>query len=80
MAEKQTATEKEQPVATKEYRYIGDHVGDLEGGRQVEPGEFTGPIDPEAPQNAQLIEEGLLLEGSAPAESEDDKNKEGEES
>lgn len=46
----------------KEFRYVGTHVGDLEGGRQVEPGEFTGPIDPEAPQNASLISEELLLE------------------
>jgi hypothetical protein len=45
----------------KEFRYVGNHVGDLEGGRQVAPGEFTGPIDPEAVQNAQLIDDNHLI-------------------
>jgi hypothetical protein len=46
----------------KEYRFIGSHPDTLDGGRPIEPGEFTGPIDESAPQNADLLDAGVLLE------------------
>lgn len=46
----------------KEFRYIGAHAETLDGGRPIEPGEFTGPIDPALPQNAHLLDSGALLE------------------
>ena len=49
-------------MSLKEYRFIGGHADELEGGRPVEPGEFTGPIDGDLTQNAHLIEEGVLIE------------------
>lgn len=63
-----------------QYRFIGSHPDELEGGRPIEPGEFTGEIDPDAPQNARLIEDGLLIEGKdntpgAEPEPEPDKTK-----
>lgn len=63
----------------KEFRFIGSHPETLDGGRPIEPGEFTGPIDHELPQNAHLVDSGVLLEvssgtykketGSAPPEA-----------
>jgi hypothetical protein len=53
-------------VELKQYRFIGDHAESLDGGRPVAPGEYTGPIDPTQPHNAQMIEQGLLIEGSPP--------------
>lgn len=51
------------------YRYIGGSPTDLEGGRPIAPGDFTGDIgilpveDGETPnKNQQLLEEGLLIE------------------
>lgn len=61
----------------KEFRYTGSHAGSLEGGRAVEPGEFTGPIDPDLPTHAQMIEDGQLIEGSAP-KPDKSKKREGE--
>lgn len=46
----------------KEYRSVGGHPASLEGGRMVGSGEPTGPIDPTLPANAQLIEDGHLVE------------------
>lgn len=57
----------------REYRHVGSHPNSLEGGRMVEPGEFTGPIDPALPANATLIEDGQLIEGSAPEPDKTDK-------
>lgn len=50
----------------KEFRYVGHTPTDLDGGRPIEPGEFTGPIDEELPQNKRMIEEGLLIEAPHP--------------
>lgn len=47
-----------------EFRYIGSHAEELEGGRPIEPGEFTGDIDPDLAKNKQLIDDELLLEVS----------------
>lgn len=46
-----------------EYRFVGSHPDELDGGRPIEPGEFTGPIevDDDHPQNQRLLEDGLLL-------------------
>lgn len=52
----------------KEYRFIGNHAEELEGGRPIEPGEYTGLIKLEA-HNLDLFNDGLLLEvpkGTAP--------------
>lgn len=48
----------------KEFRYVGDHAESLDGGRMIESGGFTGPIDvsEESPHNAQLYAQGLLVE------------------
>lgn len=69
------------------FRYVGATATDLEGGRPIEPGEFTGPIDvdplvvsqdPETGEevsrpnkNYQLLEDGQLLL-IEPSESEAD--------
>lgn len=47
-----------------EFRFIGSHAESLDGGRMIEPGGFTGPIDvsDESPHNQQLLEQGLLVE------------------
>jgi hypothetical protein len=45
----------------KEYRFIGSHPETLDGGRPIEPGEFTGPIDEKLPQNEHLVDSGALL-------------------
>jgi hypothetical protein len=45
----------------KEFRYIGLHAGELEGGRPLAPGEYTGPISERAPHNTALIDAGHLL-------------------
>jgi hypothetical protein len=44
-----------------EFRYVGIHSDELDGGRPLEPGEFTGPIDADLPQNKRLIDDGLLI-------------------
>jgi hypothetical protein len=51
-----------------EFRYVGSHADELDGGRPIGPGEFTGPIDPDAPKNKQMIDDGLLVESKAPSE------------
>lgn len=45
----------------KEYKFIGLHADELEGGVPVAPGDYTGPISNEG-HNATLINEGLLVE------------------
>lgn len=66
-----------------EYRFIGTHADELESGRPLEPGEFTGPIEvtEEHPKNKQLLDDGLLIkiEGKSklPPKKNDDDNKEG---
>ncbi len=47
-----------------DFRYVGSTPTDLEGGRPIAPGEFTGEIDVSeaAPKNQMLLEEGLLIE------------------
>lgn len=52
------------------YRYIGNSPTDLEGGRPIAPGDYTGDIDEIVPaaegetpdKNQQLLEDGMLLE------------------
>jgi hypothetical protein len=46
-----------------EFRYVGPTPTELEGGRPIEPGEFTGAIDvsDEAPANKTLFDEGRLI-------------------
>lgn len=54
----------------KEYRFVGSHPDELDGGRPIEPGEFVGPIeindDPDSegytPKNLHLLEDGNLIE------------------
>lgn len=46
----------------KEFKFIGQHPDELEGGRVVEPGEYTGPINERAKQNKRLINDELLIE------------------
>jgi len=46
----------------KEFRFVGSHPDELDGGRPIEPGEFTGPIDTDLPKNKQLLEDELLLD------------------
>lgn len=45
----------------KEYKYIGLHADELEGGVPVAPGDYTGPISNRGHNNT-LIKEGLLVE------------------
>jgi hypothetical protein len=45
----------------EEFRFTGSHADELEGGRPIEPGEFTGPIDSSQPKNKSLIDDGLLV-------------------
>lgn len=53
-----------------EYRFVGSHPDELDGGRPLAPGEFTGPIeiidDPEhedhTPKNAHLLADGYLIQ------------------
>jgi hypothetical protein len=45
----------------KEFRYIGTHADELEGGRPLAPGDYTGPINEKAKKNKQLIDEGHLI-------------------
>jgi hypothetical protein len=51
-----------------EFRYVGDHADELDGGRPIGPGEYTGPIDADAPKNKQMIDDGLLIEANTPKE------------
>lgn len=54
----------------KEYRFVGSHADELDGGRPIAPGDFTGPInivDDESkedytPKAAQLLADGHLIE------------------
>lgn len=48
----------------KEYRFVGVHADELEGGRPLAPGEYTGAIDAsnKSPKNHLMVEEGLLIE------------------
>jgi hypothetical protein len=50
-----------------EFRFVGSTPTELEGGRPIEPGEFTGPIDvsEKAPANKTLLDEGMLLKVSS---------------
>jgi hypothetical protein len=45
----------------KEYRNVANHAASLEGGRMVDEGGFTGPIDPALPAHQQLIADGQLI-------------------
>lgn len=45
----------------KEFRFIGSHADELDDGRPLEPGMYTGPIDERAAKNDQLIESGVLI-------------------
>jgi hypothetical protein len=45
----------------KEFRYIGSHAAELEGGRPLAPGEYTGSINERAAGNKALIDAGALL-------------------
>jgi hypothetical protein len=61
-----------------EFRFVGSTPTTLEGGRPIEPGEFTGPICVEetdkdtgelvAPANKVLFDDGLLLKLPTKAE------------
>jgi len=55
-----------------DFRYVGSTPTDLEGGRPIAPGEFTGEIDvtEEAPKNKMLLDEGLLVPAPSEAERE----------
>lgn len=46
-----------------QFRYVGATPTDLDGGRPIGPGDFTGPIDvsEECPKNKQLLDDGLLI-------------------
>lgn len=45
----------------EEFKFVGSHADELENGRPIEPGEYTGPINERAKKNKQLIDEGMLL-------------------
>jgi hypothetical protein len=45
----------------KEFRFVGVHADELEGGRPVAPGEYTGPINERATQNKAHIDAGNLF-------------------
>jgi hypothetical protein len=54
---------KTEEQTLKEYRYIGRHAEELDGGRQLAPGDYTGGIETEkGSHNADLLDEGLLIE------------------
>lgn len=50
------------PAKTREYRYVGSHADELEGGRPIAPGEYTGPINISEGKNAQMADDGLLIQ------------------
>lgn len=43
------------------FRFVGEHAVSLNGGRMLDPGEFTGNLDVKDDEVARLIEEGLLV-------------------
>lgn len=47
-----------------EFKYVGRHADELDGGRPIAPGEYTGPIElgEEGSHNSNLAEAGLLIE------------------
>lgn len=48
------------------YRFVGNHPDELDGGRPIEPGQLTGDIEvtDETPKLKQLIDDGLLVDSS----------------
>lgn len=54
-----------------EFRFVGSTPTELEGGRPIEPGEFTGPIDvsDENPANKVLLDEGMLIKVSSESDA-----------
>lgn len=44
----------------KRYRFVGTHADETDNG-PVEPGQFI-EIDPQQPRNADMIEQGVLIE------------------
>lgn len=45
----------------KEFRYTGLHADELDGGRPLAPGDYTGPISERSPKNKSMIADGVLL-------------------
>lgn len=46
----------------KEFRFVGTHADELEGGRPLAPGEYTGPINERAAKNKSMIDSNVLIE------------------
>jgi len=59
-------------ATTTTYRYVGDHAIVLEGGRPLGPGEFIDLSTEDLSQglNKDLLESGMLLDTTAPPETE----------
>jgi len=57
------------------FRYIGASATDLDGGRPLAPGDFTGDIDvsEDSPKNKHLLDDGLLIEAPDGVETEEQK-------
>jgi hypothetical protein len=45
----------------KEFRFVGVHADELDGGRPLAPGDYTGPISERTPKNKSMIADGTLL-------------------
>lgn len=45
----------------KEFRFVGVHADELDGGRPLAPGDYTGPINERSTKNKSMIADGTLL-------------------
>lgn len=45
----------------KEFRFVGTHADELDGGRPLAPGDYTGPISSTSTKNKSMIADGVLL-------------------
>jgi len=59
------------------YKYVGNHVGDLDSGQMLEVGEEVEltPEQAQAPLAQAMLDEGLLIEAETPAPAESSKSK-----
>lgn len=46
----------------KEYKFIGTHADELDGGRPIAPGDYLGPIDVSEGHNKDLHDSGVMIE------------------
>lgn len=45
----------------KEFRFVGVHADELDGGRPLAPGDYTGPINERSTKNRSMIADGTLI-------------------